>query len=417
MDYRSESTYKDTRLPVEFASTLLPDAYRSADYFSDEQSQVFAGGWVAMATRSEVDQPGKTIIRNLAGRSIVITMNAHREVRAFLNVCRHRGSRLVREDCQLKAGRFRCPYHAWAYDLDGNCIGTPLFEGSEIPDDMQAAFDMTNVKAFDKADYSLLAVRTETWGPLVLVSLDSSIMPLTDWLGDLGDRVSGYALDSWEIQARKDYDIGSNWKLIAENFMEHYHLPWVHPELAKVSKIQDHYRYQGPGMYTGMTTTPISGDNSAWLALAPHSGVEGPDLISGRFMLLFPNAAISILPNHCFLMLMEPVSPGRTIERCFILTHPDSAMSEGATQALEELLAFWDHVNREDIEIVEDVQIGLSTPEYEGGRMCYRFEEPVHRYQNMIIDRMVGIDRIPEGDTEDLVPMFGLIPPDQAPAE
>jgi hypothetical protein len=80
---------------------------------------------------------------------------------------------------------------------------------------------------------------------------------------------------------------------------------------------------------------------------------------------------------------------------------------EGSDQALSALLAFWDHVNVEDIEIVEDVQRGLSTPEYEGGRMCYRFEEPVHRFQNMVIDRMVGIDRIPEGDAEDKVPMFG----------
>ncbi len=407
MDFRSEATYKETRLPVEYASTLLPEAYRSAEYFVEEQAQLFARSWVPVAARSEVAMPGQTIVRTVAGRSIILTMNHDGEVRAYLNVCRHRGSRLVREDCTLKAGRFRCPYHAWAYDLDGNCIGTPLFEGSDIPEDMRAAFDMSDVRAFDRADYPLFPVLARAWGPLILVSLDPDVMSLEEWMGDLGDRLAGYSMEDWEIQARKDYDIAANWKLVAENFMEYYHLPWVHPALAKVSRIKDHYRYQGPGMYTGMTTTPISGDGPAWMALAPHDGVRGANLNAGRFMLAFPNAAISVLPNHCFLMLMDPISHNRTYERCFILTHPSSMANDGAEVALESLLGFWDEVNREDIEIVEDVQLGLSTPEYEGGRMCYRFEEPVHRFQNMVIDRMVGLDRVPDGDSEDKVPMFG----------
>jgi choline monooxygenase len=407
MDFRSEATYRETRLPVEYASTLISDAYRSADFHMEEQNRVFGSGWVAVAVRNEITTPGRTLVRTIADRSVVITLNRDNELRAFLNVCRHRGSRLVREDCTLKAGRFRCPYHAWAYDLDGNCIGTPLFEGSDVPDDMQAAFDMGDVKAFDRADYSLFDLNVDTWGPLIFASLEKNPVPLTTWLGDLGERLSGYGLESWEIQAQRNYDVAANWKLIAENFMEYYHLPWVHPELAKVSRIQDHYRFQGSGMYTGMMTSPISGDGPAWLALPPHDGLSGADLVSGRFMLTFPNAALSVLPNHCFLMIMDPIAHDHTTERCFILTHPDSMEPDGSDEALSNLLEFWDHVNREDIAIVEDVQLGISTPEYQGGRMCYRFEEPIHRFQNMVIDRMVGLDRVPEGDTEDRVPMFG----------
>jgi choline monooxygenase len=407
MDYRSEATYAETRLPVAYASTLIPDAYRSAEYHSEEQESLFGTGWVAVAVRHEIATPGQTLVREVAGRSVVITENQDHELRAFLNVCRHRGSRLVRGDCTLKAGRFRCPYHAWAYDLDGHCIGTPLFEGSDIPEEMRAAFDMAGVKAFDRADYSLHGVSVATWGPLIFVSLEENPMPLGTWLGDLDERLGGYGLDSWEVQAQSDYDIAANWKLIAENFMEYYHLPWVHPELAKVSRIQDHYRFQGPGMYTGIMTSPISGDGPAWLALPPHAGLSGDDENSGRFMLVFPNVALSVLPNHCFLMILDPAAHDRTHERCYILTHPDSMESEGSDRALANLLGFWDHVNREDIAIVEDVQLGISTPEYRGGRMCYRFEEPVHRFQNMVIDRMVGTDRIPEGDSEEQVPMFG----------
>lgn len=142
-----------------------------------------------------------------------------------------------------------------------------------------------------------------------------------------------------------------------------------------------------------MTTTPISGNGPAWLALPPHESVTGAELITGRFMLLIPNAAPSVLPYHCFLMILEPISANRTQERCYILTHPESVSGDGADRAMADLLDFWDHVNQEDITIVEDVQLGVSTPEYHGGRMCYRFEEPVHRFQNIVIDRMVGSDR------------------------
>jgi choline monooxygenase len=408
MDYRSEATYKNTRLPVDLASTLIADAYRDPRFFAEEQQRVFASGWVAVGVHSEVPEPGSVIVRTVAGRSVIVTRNREGDLRGFLNVCRHRASRLVAGDCTLPAGRIRCPYHAWAYDLDGACIGTPLFEGSPIPEDMQPAFDMTDVKAFDRADYSLFPVEVDTVGPLILVSIDSTVTPLDMWVGDLADRLAGYALDAWQVQARRDYDIGANWKLIAENFMEYYHLPWVHPELAKVSRIQDHYRYQGPGMYTGMTTTPISGgDSAAWLALPAHEGVAGADRIAGRFMLLFPNATLSVLPNHAFVMVLEPVAPDRTLERTYLLTHPDTIGGHGADAALETLLDFWNDVNVEDIEIVESVQHGISTPEYEAGRMCYRFEEPVHRFQNMLIDRMVGVRRIPPGDAEETVPMFG----------
>lgn len=406
MDYRSEATYKETRLPVELASTLVADAYRSETFFIEEREQLFGRGWVTVAAISEVAQPGQVVVREVGGRSIIITRNGNGELRGFLNVCRHRGSRLIAEDCQLRAGRIRCPYHAWAYDLDGACIGTPLFEGSDIPDEMRAAFDMGDVKAFDRGDYPLFRVAVEDWGPLILASLEPDPMPLGQWLGDLSQRLGGHDLSSWVVQTGKDYDIGANWKLIAENFMEYYHLPWVHPELAKVSRIQDHYRFQGPGMYTGMTTTPISGDSPAWLALPPHCGVRGADLVAGRFMLLFPNAALSVLPNHLFLMILEPRAADRTLERTYLMTHPETMGGAGAGEALEELMGFWDHVNIEDIDIVENVQLGISTPEYQGGRMCYRFEEPVHRFQNMVVDRMVGLDRIPAGDEVDQVPMF-----------
>ncbi len=398
LDYLAEETYAATRLPVEAASTLLPQAYHDDGFWAAELDRLWARSWVGVGVRPA---PGEALVREIAGRSVIVTANAAGELRAFLNVCRHRGTQLLEHD-QPVGRRIRCPYHAWAYDLDGACIGTPLFEGSEIPEDQRGMFDMSAVNAFDRGDYGLYPVRVAAWECLAFVTLSDDLPPLHEWLGDAPARLGGYGLAAWEPQAERTYDIAANWKLIAENFMEYYHLPWVHPELVKVSRMQDHYRFQGPGMYTGMTTSPVSRDeNPVWLALPPHAGVSGRDRESGRFLLLFPNVALAVLPNHAFVMVLEPAGPGRTIERTVLMTHPDTVADPASTDALEALHEFWDEVNQEDIGIVERVQRGVATPEYTGGRMCYRFEEPLHRFQNMVIDRMVGIDRIPPGDGDD----------------
>lgn len=407
MDYFDEATYRATRLPVTSASTLTPEAYRSIDYHRAELSRLWEGSWVCIGFASDVPEVGAVAVRSVADRSILLVRDVDDRIRSFLNVCRHRGTQLVSADCNV-GQRIRCPYHAWAYGLDGACVGTPLFDGSDIPDHYRDMFDMSDTVGFDRADYGLYGVRLSEWEGLLFVNVSGSAPPLDEWLGDLGDRLGGYGLGRWNVRSTKTYDVVANWKLVAENFMEYYHLPWVHPELVKVSRMQDHYRFQGTGMYTGMTTTPISQSSSSagWLELPPSKAVTGPDSSSGRFILLFPNVALSVLPNHAFIMLLESRGVDRTIERTALLASDESMVGAESVQALGRLAEFWDHVNSEDIDIVERVQRGIETPEYTGGRMCYRFEEPLHRFQNMVIDRMVSLDRIPVGDPADTVPMF-----------
>ncbi len=406
--FREESTYAATRLPVELASTLAPAAYHDPAYHRVEQEMLWRAGWVCVGLVTQVEDVGQTIVREVGGLSVIVTRDAAGGLHAFQNVCRHRGSRLVTHDQTMKAGRIRCPYHAWAYGLDGTLLGTPLFESSDIPLDQRGMFDMADVESFDKADYGLLPVAVAEWGAFVFVDVSAAATPLETWLGDLQDRLSRYDLGSWRVAAAKTYEIAANWKLIAENFMEYYHLPWVHPELVKVSRMEDHHRFQGPGMYTGMTTNPVSQtEDGGWLVLPPYDGLSDEELVSGRFIHVFPNLSISVLPNHMFVMLLFPSGPGHTTEQTYLLTPPATLRDDGTEEALDKLHAFWDHVNMEDVAIVEQVQAGISTTTYPGGRMCYRFEEPLHRFQNMVIDRMVGIDRIPPGDDVDGRAVFG----------
>jgi choline monooxygenase len=312
-DYTREETYRQTRVPVELTTTLIPEAYTCPEFYTIEQERVFATSWIAVGCTSQLQQSGQALVVTVAGRSIFVTRDKAGRLRAFHNVCRHRGARLLDDGCQaLRSVRIRCPYHSWTYDLEGHCLGTPLFEGSGIPENQRGAFDMSGAKHFDKADYGLIPAGVASWAGLIFVNLNADAPPLRAQLGDLPERFSRYRLDEWRLVRAKRYQIAANYKLIGENFMECYHLPWVHPELIKVSRLENHYRWQGPGLYTGMCTTPISQNAEAggWQGLRPLSTLRGADAESARFIWLFPNTAMNVLPNHAFIILARPDGTG-----------------------------------------------------------------------------------------------------------
>lgn len=397
--YTSEHTYRNTRLPVERAMTLIPDAYRTREFYDIEQERVWSHGWVCVGYTSQVRNAGETIVATVANQPLFVTRNKAGELRAFFNVCRHRGSLLMTADGQHDV--IRCPYHCWGYNLDGKLLGTPYFKGLDVPPEEQAIFDTSEVKEFCKDDYGLLPVRVESWGCFIYVNIDSEAPPLRTWLGDLPQRYARYPLDELVLVHRRKLEINANWKLIAENFMEYYHLPWVHPELCNVSGFKDHFRYQGPGMYTGMCTSPLTtSPNTVRMDLPTMPGLNPTEANSAYWVWMFPNVAWFLLPNHLFTLLIHPDGNGRTVECADLLVHPNVYEAENAQEQIDGIFKFWDMVNSQDIGAVERVYRGLQTKAYLGGRMCYHFEEPIHRFQNMVIDQMIGRFRVPPGDDE-----------------
>ncbi len=391
-DWTSEDAWTGTRRPILEAHALPADAYTSEDFFSLERDRIFGTSWVLVGIADELDPVGQVLVRDLGGRSVLITRNAAGDLRGFANSCRHRGTQLLEADCTVDS-TIRCPYHRWGYDRDGALVATPQFADAGID-------------GFDPAEYGLHTVRVEQWCCLLFATLDPEAPSVEDWFGDLGERLTGYRLDAWRSHHTQTIDIRANWKLLTENFQEYYHLRWVHPELAKVSRVEDHYRYQGPGMYCGQTTTPISSDErGGWTTMRPAEGLDASDMASGRFLALFPNAMLSILPNHAFVIRLEALAPGLTREHCTWLLPPGSEDVPDEDFAVAH--DFWIDVNNEDIDVVQRGQVGLSSGSYTPGRLSPRYEEPLHRFHNMLADRMIGISRIPDGDPGDDAPLLG----------
>lgn len=393
-----EEVYAASRKPVEEALSLTPDAYRDNAFYRAEQKQVFARNWVAVAPKADVANAGDIITAEVGGQPVIIVCDDAGGLRAFYNVCRHRGTRLCSQNA-TKQKRIVCPYHGWGYNLQGECIGTPLFDKGANRRAIEM-HDMSHLRGFDRKDYGLLPVRVASWGGMVFVCLDDSAPPLDDVVGDLPMRLAAYDLDKWIPLAMRDYDIRCNWKLLIENAVEYYHLPWVHPRLAKTSRVSDHKRWQGRGMYCGICTSPVTAtDDSGWLNMPPLAGLSPEQQNSGYFFGVFPNLIYFVMPSHAFVILATPQEAAKTRERAWLITHPDIAANAPA-DAINDVMEFWHEVNVEDVGICERVQLGVSAAAYPGGRLCYHFEEPVHRFQQMIIDNMTGKRRIPSGDDD-----------------
>ncbi len=396
--FTSADFWSGTRRPLEQATGLPPTAYTDGGFFALERERLFGRAWVAVASAPEVAEPGRLLVRDLGGTSVLITRDHDGVLRGFVNSCRHRGTELAADDCTVSR-MIRCPYHRWGYSLDGSLVATPLFD--EVPR-----------PGFDPAELALLPVRVESWGLNVFACLDDDTPSLAEWLGDLPERMAGYGFDDWVVHEKCTFDVAANWKLITENFQEYYHLGWVHPELARVSRVRDHYRYQGPGLYCGQTTTPVSSDERGdWMVLPPAPGLGESDSVSGRFVAVFPNLTLAVLPGHAFVMRLEPLSVGLTREHCTLLL-PASTPAEPYGDAIAETLKFWIEINNEDIDICERSQRGLALGAAPPGPLSPRFEEPLHRFQNMVADCLTadsldGGLTIPPGDGPDDFERYG----------
>ncbi|MCI0428892.1 MAG: Rieske 2Fe-2S domain-containing protein [Nitrospiraceae bacterium] len=389
-DYCNESTYAQTRLPVTLASTLLPDAYRSHDFYASEKERLWSTSWICVGYTQQLDKVGDTFIARVNDDSLIVTRSDPYTIRAFHNVCRHRGSKLLTE-CGSHSF-FRCPYHAWGYDLDGKLKGAPYFQDDEITLVETEIYRQSGGQIFDKANYGLLPAKVTVWGCFIFINLDNNCEPLELQLGDIRERVRNYPLTDLVMTHSVKYQIEANWKLVAENYMEYYHLPWVHPSLNRVSHHHNHHRFQGDGMYYGMTTCPLEKDPDVPVEgeLPSIPGLNEEEKESARWLWVFPNVAISLLPYYMTVMLLTPDSHGRTLETFDFFFHPSAQQDPNFNHRSEAVYNFWGKVNLEDIAIVERVQEGISNKAYQGGRMCFRFEDSIHRFQNHVIDKMVG---------------------------
>ena len=359
------SDFQPTTTTFRRGSRTLPGEYYVSDaILAEESEKIFARAWHCVGRAARLAEPGQYFLATIAAESIIVLRDRKGALRAFFNVCRHRGTRICREEAGHFGETIQCPYHAWTYRTDGELIGSP---------------HMQDVAGFEKKDYPLHAAAIGEWEGFVFVSIARDPQPFeTAWRTMIG-RLSRYGLRDLVVGHRVVYDVQANWKLAFQNYSECLHCPTIHPKLATVLPYQSGANDLTDGPFLGgyMELTPPN--QSATMSGALAGTLVSPSLPEADrhrafYYTLMPNMFLSLHPDYVNYYLVHPVSPSRTRIESEWLFHPDTIRD--GSKNIRDAIEFWDLTNRQDWDIVERSQLGISSRRYEPGPYSARESIP-----------------------------------------
>jgi Rieske 2Fe-2S family protein len=363
---------KPREVMPETAFTLPARYYTDTAVFQRELDALFGTMWLHAGRSEEAAVPGQYFVREINGRNVFVTRNDHGLVKAFHNVCRHRGTRICAESTGQLTGSIQCPYHAWTYDLDGCLIGAP---------------HMDEVPHFRKSDYPLLPVHADEWDGHVFLNLDARPGPLAAQLGPLMQKFRSWHMPNLRRGHRIVYDVKANWKLIIQNYNECLHCPNLHPALNKLS----HYlsgeneplrpTYMGGVMDLRPGVATLSMDGTCPRAILP--GLSAEDARRVYYYCVFPNMMLSLHPDYMLTHTLWPVAPNRTINVCEWHFQPSELERSGFDAS--DCIEFWDMTNRQDWHVCELSQAGIASPAYVPGPYSNR-EDLLYAFDRFIVD-------------------------------
>ncbi|WP_329342609.1 aromatic ring-hydroxylating dioxygenase subunit alpha [Streptomyces sp. NBC_01352] len=360
-------------------ATLPGNYYTDPEIFRQEQEHLFESMWFCAVRSADLAKPGAFRTVQVGRESVLVTRGRKGELRAFLNVCRHRGARLCMEESGEVRRNLQCPYHAWTYDLDGKLIAAPNL--IKMPD-------------VDRVEYGLIKVSLREWLGYAWVcladeppSFEETVMhAAVERLGDVA-AIDHYGTENLALGKRIVYDVKANWKLIVENFMECYHCATIHPELTEVlPEFADGYAaqyYVGHGAEFGEEVKGFTVDGSEGFAKLP-SVSEDQDR---RYYAITvkPTVFINLVPDHVILHRMFPMAEDRTVVECDWLYAPE-VVESGAD--LSKSVELFHRVNEQDFEACERTQPAMASRAYRRGGVLVPNEHHIGIFHDWLIRRL-----------------------------
>ena len=344
---------------------LPGEAYTSEAFLRSEFATLFRDHWIFVACAHQLPKPGDVRPVEVGGLPLFLLRDTQGEIRAFHNVCRHRNLKLV--DTAGNCGKLlRCPYHSWSYDLCGALKNAPYFGGGmrELPED------------FEPAEHGLLPARVETWHDWIFVNLAAEPVAFESFLAPLKRHLGDVDVTEYLPVATLEFgEVACNWKLLMENFIEPYHVQFVHPTTTEQpldnhdTVIDEHC----VGSVVELSEEQVANARPGALGVTSH------------YLTLFPMFSMGTYqPDQLGVYLHQPIAPDRTLQTRVIYTHRDSNYSDEQICGLETL---WRKVHDEDHAMCLRMQQGRHSPlAADGGLLSPRWENSVRRFQEMIAD-------------------------------
>ena len=370
---------QDGRLekPVAEASGLPNLAYTCPDFYALEQQTVFRNNWVFAGFAHQFSKVGYMCPVEVAGQPLVLVLTEDKDIRAFHNVCRHRGSRLVIEPGNSK--KFICPNHAWSYSLEGKLIARPHFFGGEQHD--------VNRSDCHRAD--LIEVRCVTWSDWVFVNLSGDAEDFDVAIESIARKLDGYDLSAMRFSESLEFDINANWKLPIENFIEPYHVFSCHPWLNDFVGMNEREAptFDKKVLFCGyefQQADPARGGALPWF---PGLPLEKQN--RGDWFVLFPNFAFEIFPDQVDVFIAWPQAASKCRETIALYFIGDGATAEKYRAAREHVVKNWHDLNSEDIGIIERMQSGRCSEGFDGGVLS-PYWDPVQQHFAKLVTESIG---------------------------
>jgi phenylpropionate dioxygenase-like ring-hydroxylating dioxygenase large terminal subunit len=347
---------------------LLPaDAYWSQEWFDREQDAIFSRTWHLVASEDELAEPGRFVTYTAGRDPLVVVRDGDGNLRAFHNLCRHRGMPLV-EGCGQQPTGLVCPYHFWNFGLDGALRKVPQPE--QFPD-------------LDVAEWGLLPASVDTWGGLVFVHPDPEVGSMDAWLGDLPDNIGSYRPELLEEVGRMEFEVRGNWKLFVENHVDVYHLWYLH---ARTLSDYDHDAFEWQQLGNNWVSyEPVRDEHRRRRPEAvrkPIDHIAERDRQGVGAHALFPNVLMASEAGYFITYPVRPVAP----DRCVV----DLRVRAEAGADGEALLAGAKAFITEDIAACEGLQSTIRSDRFGIGPMAVDHERPItlfHEHLLAALDR------------------------------
>jgi choline monooxygenase len=346
---------------IRVAATPPAAFYRDTDWFDAVVERVFARGWHAVADVADVAEAASVhpfpLLPGVLDEPLVLTRDADGALNCLSNVCTHRGNLVAASPGRARS--LRCSYHGRCFRLDGAFASAPGFD---------------DAREFPSSSDSLPRAGVGTWGPVAFASIapsidfDELVRPVRERLGWID-----FAAMRRDDAASRDYDVEANWALYVENYLEGFHVPFVHPELARTLELS---AYATELLPHGVLQLGVAADGEP--ALAPPPGHADHGLrAAGWYAWLFPTTMLNVYPWGLSLNVVQPLGPTTTRVRFVSYVGDASLRGRGAGGDLHR-------VEMEDERVVEAVQRGMRSRLYRSGRCSPAHERGVHHFHRLL---------------------------------
>lgn len=361
--------------PFEAARAMPRSVYTSKAFLRRELEDIFAREWVCVGRASSLSNPGDYLTYELAGQPILVIRDGTGRLRAMANVCLHRMSTLLHG--RGHATSITCPYHAWTYNLDGSLRGAPA---------------MTRNHGFSRGDYRLPQIRCEEWLGWIMVSLNPDAPPANEQLADVQALIDDYGMEAYTETFVETHVWDTNWKILAENFMESYHLPVCHAgTIGGLSRLDE---MQCPPGHAAFNYHWILKDDSLPIALAhpDNSRMTGDRRRTTFLLAIYPSLLITLTPGYFWYLSLHPKGVGRVHITFGGGMSPDYMGSAEAEKHLRQTKDLLDRVNEEDRGCTEKVFRGVSAGLSQPGHLSH-LERPNYDFAQYLAERTGGFER------------------------